>query len=451
MTSEAELPAQLQRSLQEIYARGDAPGLERACEEALRGHPRSGMVWSWYAWALVQQGRRKELAERIAARPELVGADPLLLQNFTWVLNDEGRFSDSREVLRRFEAAGGAVPDAAWVNLSNLFVGLKELATARKYALEGLRKTGAPVLHHALAEISAHERKPEEVLEQIFAALDKGYELTALTGDATLAGAFGGRAQLEARLAARDAASAAKREEATATLRALLVDGGFGALSRPALRPVVEEGEGVPGGSKLGGAALLRAAEAWPTCGSCGAAMPLFLQLSLADLPERARWADGRVQLFYCLQCNDAGEPGANALARLLPPDAPLVPAKPPPLAGSPAPRRLVGFTDAVDFPDLQDAGEKLRDWLEAAGLEEDYLAAATLDDDKLGGWPRWGGGGAHALPCPDCADGAPLRRLVFQFVSGGALDFQWGDCGTAYLLGCERHPARLALRWSGL
>ena len=75
---------------------------------------------------------------------------------------------------------------------------------------------------------------------------------------------------------------------------------------RPAFIPTLTDSD-ARAASKLGGTPNLRKGEAWPLCGNCDRAMPLFLQLDLDKVPSavRGRFGGGFLQVFNCT--NESG------------------------------------------------------------------------------------------------------------------------------------------------
>lgn len=79
--------------------------------------------------------------------------------------------------------------------------------------------------------------------------------------------------------------------------------------TRTAWKPITSETDGDATTSKFGGTPWLDSGESWPICPHCRTAMPLFLQLNLAQLPAAAAgiYGHGVLQLFYCTACDVHG------------------------------------------------------------------------------------------------------------------------------------------------
>lgn len=83
---------------------------------------------------------------------------------------------------------------------------------------------------------------------------------------------------------------------------------------RGAWRPVVVAGEPRGSVSKFCGVPWLVAGERAPTCGECGRALRLFVQLDLGALPDElgGRFGSGVLQLFYCIGQDDEEASGSD-------------------------------------------------------------------------------------------------------------------------------------------
>ena len=230
-------------------------------------------------------------------------------------------------------------------------------------------------------------------------------------------------------------------------------------LRRTAWVPVVQEGDGERGASKFSGQPWLAPGEAWPPCGNCGKPMQLFLQLRARDLPAAAGdvLEGGTFQLFYCTgdephcegDCEAFFPNAASTLLRIVHPDEgedgePLA-------GGGPEdpfpPRRITGWTEAADYPDVQEIEE--REMLDPPlGDEESgplYDSGFARQRDKLLGWPSW----VQGIEYPDCPECGRTMELLFQVDSEDHLPYMFGDVGTAHVTQCPAHRKRLAFGWA--
>lgn len=216
--------------------------------------------------------------------------------------------------------------------------------------------------------------------------------------------------------------------------------------------------------SKLGGLPLLSPGEAWPSCATCSAPMPLALQLARDECPEPARslFPAGafHLQLFYCSSSScgaeDAWEPfGSNRLLRFLGQSEPAreVPACPEP----PQAADLVGWDErsesphSEDLPDLADdlaeARWQLSDLADEGGADsKDLTLAGPRLGNRLLGWPAWAQG--SELPtCPSCGE---RMAFVFQLdANSGPLCALFAADGTGHVTQCPKHPEVLAFAWA--
>ena len=235
---------------------------------------------------------------------------------------------------------------------------------------------------------------------------------------------------------------------------------------RQAWRPITAEGEGEGAGSKFAGAAWLAAGADWPACPTCRAAMPLFLQLNLAQLPPALAETYGRglIQLFYCTDCDEGWEAfSTTSLVRLIDPAGGASAAPP---AGSFPALAITAWEALEDYPNPQDhdqlglsydyhAGPPPRISVScpAFGVALDVIGDDELEGnissaapgDKLAGWPLWIQGPEY----PDCPECHRQMRLVFQFDSEDHLPFTFGDAGTGHITQCPEHTAVLAFGWA--
>ena len=195
--------------------------------------------------------------------------------------------------------------------------------------------------------------------------------------------------------------------------------------------------------------------------------MPLFLQLDLSRLPSELNRAfgSGLLQLFYCIECDDAWEPfGATSLVRIVQPtDIYEAMALAP---GSFLPKSIITWQAFDDYPDPQDHralgvdydydfGDPLRTTVTCPELgvvmevlDDDELAeriASASAGDKLAGWPHWTQSAEYPA-CPRCEQ--PMR-YVFQIDSEDHLPFIFGDLGTGHLTQCGDHLDIVAFGWT--
>ncbi|WP_345220492.1 DUF1963 domain-containing protein [Hymenobacter koreensis] len=224
------------------------------------------------------------------------------------------------------------------------------------------------------------------------------------------------------------------------------------AARRPLWLPLTQAGQSDTNPNRFGGTPSLAAGETWPCCQTCGAVMPLFLQLDTGSLPTGAPLAKegsaGLLQLFGCRQksCLAFTQDG-SALARVLP-VAPRYPTYSTVRTAVLAPNTITGWQAETQEPTSDE-------WDEANGqLPPDFTDDDDAVDypwfrngrsrDKLGGWPDW-------VQFPEYSTCRVCERphtLVFQLESEENLDFVFGDVGTAYLTYCAQHPDELTFSW---
>lgn len=223
---------------------------------------------------------------------------------------------------------------------------------------------------------------------------------------------------------------------------------------RTAWTPEVVDGEGLPDGSRLGGGPWLRHGETWPACGCCGRPMQLFVQLNARDLPAAGAQAleEGLLQFFYCTSGNDScvvdAEPWApfspTALVRLIARDDLGGGAAAVPEAGTFPAKRIVSWTESVDYPNWEELGDR---GLTLSDEESDELSDAgfPLGGEKLLGWPLW----VQGVEYPDCPECGERMELLFQVDSEQNLPYMFGDAGVGHVTQCPRHRGRLAFGWA--
>ncbi len=223
---------------------------------------------------------------------------------------------------------------------------------------------------------------------------------------------------------------------------------------RSAWTPEVVDGDGVPDGSRLGGAPWLRPGEAWPACGCCARPMQLFVQLNARDLPPSGAQAleGGLLQFFYCTSdeesCVVDADPWApfspTALVRLVARDE-LAGGT----AGAPQPemfpgKRIVRWAESLDYPNWEEAGDR---GLALSDEESNELGDGEfpIGGEKLLGWPLW----VQGIEYPDCPDCGERMELLFQVDSEQHIPYMFGDSGVGHITQCPRHRSRLAFGWA--
>ena len=221
---------------------------------------------------------------------------------------------------------------------------------------------------------------------------------------------------------------------------------------RPAWRPRTEERASPLAGFRT--SAKLPAGEAWPQCTNCHDPLELMVQIDLAAVPEATR--TGLLQVFYCTNnephCEvdtEAFLPGAgkSKLVRVI--DATTATAvvpRPALLAKrvEASPLEIVGWEPLQDGPSGDELEEVYRKSLAQLGVE-DLWEGLPQPGDKLGGYPSW----AQGVEYPKCADCKKrMDTQLLQLASNAAAGWQWGDLGTAYVVSCAKHPARVELIW---
>lgn len=199
--------------------------------------------------------------------------------------------------------------------------------------------------------------------------------------------------------------------------------------------------------SRFGGLPGLRAGEAWPECGRCGAPMAFFFQLDTAALGgELRRTGDARriVQWFFCISCAPIACPDPAALVRAVP-AAEIASVGRAAEGFAPFPGiGIAGWTSRKDYP-WRDAGkapgDRARadlDRAEVAALEPHNVAGT-----KSGGWPRW----LQDVQYPADERG-PLEQLVIQLDTGGPIPHDFGDSGEAWVFCAAGDMTRLGWVW---
>jgi uncharacterized protein YwqG len=243
--------------------------------------------------------------------------------------------------------------------------------------------------------------------------------------------------------------------------------------SRPAWKPIVEQGDGAAIVSKFGGAPWIGPEAPWPECGLCKKPLPLFLQLDLGDLPKELgqRFGIGLLQLFYCTRddCQGCGgwAPFADDLSRVrvVQPNGPSMTTSVEQPVGQFTAKKIVGWSRFFDLPkpcEHDELGLKytydfdagtLR--LQCAELKFDLtnpindcpaeeIANSKLGD-KLAGWPAW----IQEVEYPNCPRCERRMVHVFQVDSEHNIPFMFGDAGCGHITQCPDHKEIVAFGWA--
>jgi uncharacterized protein YwqG len=242
---------------------------------------------------------------------------------------------------------------------------------------------------------------------------------------------------------------------------------------RPAWKPVVRAGDGLPTASKFSGTPWIAPESPWPKCGECKKLLPLLLQLDLSGLPKDlgSPFGSGLLQLFYCTRENCAGsggwEPFGDDLSRvrIVHPAGPGSPAAgPKDLEPFPA-KQIVDWKRIIDLPKPAEHDElglrytydhkagTTRLECKELGLDfkevrDDGLAEAISNSelgDKLGGWPCW----IQGMDYPNCPQCGKRMVLIFQLDSEDNLPFMFGDVGCGHITQCPQHKDVVAFGWA--
>ncbi len=232
----------------------------------------------------------------------------------------------------------------------------------------------------------------------------------------------------------------------------------FAALGRPSWKPLTADGDAALNGSKYSGLPLLQVGEGWPECAACGAAQQLFLQLSIATLPEGAQALlglnTGMLQMFYCTVCEAEGESWApfapSHLLRIIDDrigaEAPALPEEFHTRGETYFPAKTItGWAPFEDFPNLEediDLPELSDEEFDAYYVSEPYLNA---DGDKLGGWPAW----VQSEEYPQCPECDTRMHAIYQLDSNDGVPWMWGDVGIGHITQCAKHRHVLAFGWA--
>ncbi len=225
-------------------------------------------------------------------------------------------------------------------------------------------------------------------------------------------------------------------------------------FQRKAWKPRVEDGDGAPLDSKFAGTPWLVSDEDWPCCRHCGKAMPLFLQLNLATLPDALdnEFGGGLLQLFYCINSEPLCEAECEAffpfsksqLVRIVQPDDEGREIEHPLFDRPFPPKQIVGWKEAEDYPNWEEGREHE---IELSDEEWEWLAEKDLPSaaDKLAGWPHW----VQGIEYPHCPECQSPMRLVFQIDSNDHVPYMFGDLGCGHITQCPGHKHQVAFGWA--
>lgn len=228
-------------------------------------------------------------------------------------------------------------------------------------------------------------------------------------------------------------------------------------VKRPTWVPQVTPGDGDPLASKFSGIPWIAANEDWPVCPNCNNPMQLFVQLNLAELPDRPAGcpSTGLVQFFYCVSrepyCEgdcEAYAPGSRSVVvRIVQPEGPGRRFDSSPVPDAFPPRLITGWTQRDDYPSYEEIG----DLVEGFNIDlydtliEGYEMDIPAIGEKLMGWPHWIQGSEY----PDCPDCGTRMHLLFQVDSEVNVPYMFGDAGIGHLTQCPNHPHRLYFAWA--
>ncbi len=131
-------------------------------------------------------------------------------------------------------------------------------------------------------------------------------------------------------------------------------------------------------------------------------------------------------------------------MVRLIPRDDLASGAAAAPGAGMFPAKRITGWTERADYPNVEEA-ESLGLQLSDEETEEIYEDAFPLPGEKLMGWPLW----VQGLEYPDCPTCGTRMELLFQVDSEQNLPYMFGDMGVGHVTQCPRHRGQLAFGWA--
>jgi hypothetical protein len=229
---------------------------------------------------------------------------------------------------------------------------------------------------------------------------------------------------------------------------------------RYAFDPACEDGEADGPESKFGGRPWLREGDSWPTCGSCGQPLALFLQLDLAKLPlGHGIQGEGLLQFFHCLgtqgkdECWETYEAYSEAeLVRLYDSTGSGKLAAAIQGVETTPPKRILSWRPIDDYPGEDSPAEaplrltdEQRRHLEELRESQPEAIPKTADGDKLGGYPFW----VQSPELPSCPRCKKQMRYVFQIDSEDQIPYMWGDSGVGHISQCADHPDVLAFVWA--
>lgn len=204
--------------------------------------------------------------------------------------------------------------------------------------------------------------------------------------------------------------------------------------------------------SKIGGLPYLISEEDWPLCPNCKKQMTLFLQLNLANLPDRI--SAGLAQLFYCTTDTPLCESDLEAYF----PFSKAVVCRRVETSGKSASvkpkatqifeeKEIIGWDAKDDYPHFEeyaslginlDIDDRLFDLIDQHHLR-------PLSGDKLFGWPYWVQGKENPA---DRTTGTEME-LLFQLDSEVNLPFMFGDMGVGHVTQSPDNEDELAFGWA--
>ena len=226
-------------------------------------------------------------------------------------------------------------------------------------------------------------------------------------------------------------------------------------FKRTAYFPIVEEtGNTFSAKSKMGGYPYLRNVSDWPVCPRCKKNMQLFLQLDMAEIPDRKN--SGLIQFFYCtnseLECDIEQEGWApfseNSVCRKITVNGESATIEPTMEEVFPE-KVITGWEAKDDYPSLEEY-EELGIGLDVTSdnvvwdmLEKFELM--PLAGDKLFGWPYW----VQNVEYPSDRKTGTRMDLIFQIDSDFNLPFMFGDSGAGHLTQSPDDENELAFGWA--
>lgn len=223
-------------------------------------------------------------------------------------------------------------------------------------------------------------------------------------------------------------------------------------LKRTAYLPITSDNDPTfSDQSKIGGFPYLRNDQDWPVCPNCQKHMQLFLQLNLAQLPQRQD--TGLIQLFYCT----SREPNCETQLKAFQPFSKAVVCRKIAVNGDSATiqpqleslfgeKLITDWEPKDDYPHLEEyeqlgieADDEVLEIIESRGL------GFTIGKDKLFGWPYW----VQSVEYPSDRQSNEPMELLFQFDSEDNLPYMFGDSGVGHLTQSPGNKEELAFGWA--